>query len=127
MKKIAVLTLTDVAWNEWKAYLLRKANLMGVEYETKPKMVSYCGTPFWFDPYCEVPEFVGRELSRRPDIALVEIKEVPDSTDFPTLENDEKEEHDFRYGEVYLCKHCGWPYATPQGRNQHEKRFCKRK
>lgn len=128
MKKIAVLKLTDRAWNEWRESLLRKANLMGVEYEEKPKMVPYCGTPFWFDPFCELDVFVGRELSKRPDIELVEIREVSEESKFSTVvETDEKFEADFKYGEVYLCKHCGWPYATPHGRDMHEKRFCKRK
>lgn len=125
--KVAVLKLTDSFWATHIEKLRHIAERQGRKFQEQPRKVFFAGGDYDFDPYCEVPAHLGVRMARRPYIELVEFKEIIHQKVPVIVESDEKNEADFRYGEVYLCKHCGFPYATPQGRDMHENRWCKRK
>lgn len=127
--EIAICKVKPKTWNEYQKRQQHIQSRSGRELKMVPMPLYYGGTRYVFDPTCELPRHIAEGLARRQNGEIIEILEVKSvhEKERSVIMNDEKDEHDFRYGEVHLCKYCGWPFATPGGRGAHEKRFCKRK
>lgn len=113
-------------WDDKIEEQRRVARVRGVHFEQKPVTVHYIGNTFEFNPDAELPEHIARALSvRRWYIELVGKPYT--KTEVNELPTDAKDEDDQKYGEMHLCKYCGWPFPKAMSRATHERRWCKRK
>jgi hypothetical protein len=119
-------TIDPKYWNEKQDEAKQIAARSGVMYKQKPVSIHYVGSIYNFNPECELPYFVAKTLStKRWYIKMV--GEPYDKTVEWCDPTDAQEEDENKYGEVYLCKYCGWPFPRVRSRNMHEQRWCKRK
>jgi len=127
MKKLFIkCTLDPKFWDEKQNDYRRVAHNYGLKYVPKPVSVHYVGNIYSFDPDCELPESVARELSSKR-IYIKMISEPYEKFEIADDPTDAIDEDINKFGRVYLCKHCGWPFPKVNSRNVHERRWCKRK
>lgn len=119
-------TLEPKYWTEKQDEFRRIANNRNVMYEPTPVKVHYIGNIFLFQPECELPEPVARVLVEKRWY-VKQVGEPYYKLEPGEIPTDAKDEDDHKYGEAYLCRHCGWPYPKAMSRATHERQWCKRK
>ena len=126
-EKFVKCTLEPEFWNEKQETLKRIALGRGVMYTPQPIPVHYLGNIFHFDPECELPARIGRILGEKRWYIKV-VGEPYEKQDVAVeLPTDARDEDIYKFGEVYLCKYCGWPFPKKASRSTHERMWCKRK